>query len=282
MAMFRSSQSRLHAVYLPSPDGFSLEERIATLVSKEHLAGTLSMGLKEYTTLKVVRAAYDEQDWIRLSCGSIGMVAMAATLLSKRSGAYPDGDTLAKRIRKAALHPDTYSMHASVVYNSAPTLVAQINHICRGLQHPREEFPRVMTGVIGLTMQALLWKSMFGNQHAIGVNGDTAPEHKKKHKHIVSYALSDPAGLTSRLLPLALRATQLLEGQVKIKHNRASGIQIKSSAVLDILNELVMIGYTYQQMWKAEKNPGGKEKQWVQQIMDKATEKQYTPAIVNR
>lgn len=244
----------------------SVKERIKIAFSKEHIVGTLSLLFRHYTTARVINASIKDKDWLRVSTAGMGLVTMTALLGSTREAAYPEADTFFERVRKAARHPDTHSVHAYAVYSFLPTLIAQSNHIYHGIKDPTVEYPRLFTGAFGFLALALLWKSMFSNKQAIGHKQDL-PETEPP-SNILQFIARDFEGLISRLLPLTMPASQLLEGIVKISHGKASGKDFRASAILSMTNDLVLIGYTYHQLWSGEKQKQGQKNSWEQKLID--------------
>lgn len=265
--LFSRSNSQVEAVTPMSKIAASAKERINIAFSKEHFPGTASLLFDVVACQKTVKAATRDKDWIRVGNTYIGMATLIATLCSKRNSAYPEADTLKERVIKAARHPDTYAMHAYAVYGFLPTFVNAVHHLQRAIKNPEVEYPRFITGSVILISFGLMWKSMFGNKKAMWQQekdpGASPPEN------MLQFILSDKGGLIGRLLPTAASIGQWIEGEVKMRHSWESGKDFRFSGTLSVLNDLVMIGYTYRQLWNAEKQRLASDAAWKDKVMGK-------------
>lgn len=271
----RFLSSRSHALgFAPAEEkGTSLMDRVRNALSPPHIAGTASMLISEYTIAKTLAGAWKERDWLRIASSIGGMSTTATFALSSREGTYPEGETFPQRFAETIKHMDRYAIHASYIYGLIPTLLNYASHFYHGTTGPMEQRARLASGIIGLTSYALAWKSLFGNPDGVGRTAKKA--NLEKQDTLFKFMLHDPEGLVSRLLPIAIRVTAFVEGQMKVNRGIASGHDFRTSAVVDMCNQLFFIGYTYQQLWKAHKQKHFPQqtRNWVEKILDEQEKK---------
>lgn len=281
--IFSTSTSQTQAItpYVPQREKMNFSARIRNALAPEHLMGTASMLVHLLTISQGINGARKEKDWVRTATGTVGIGGPGSLLLSSRSGAFPEADRFVDRVKKAALHPDLYSHHASMTYSILPTLVGQINNLYKGLTGPEDEKARIATAVLTLTSHAIMWQSMFGHKRGVGRTGKLTG----KKDTFMQFVLHDTEGLVARLLPLATRFSGLVEGKMKMDSGRSSGKDFFMSSAIEIASYVIYIGYTYQQLWKAHKeehkNPE-RNNGWAQEIIEKDAVKIYNSPVKNR
>lgn len=267
-ARFLSSRSQAlgFAAGEEMPAGFA--DRVRNAFSSQHIVGTAGLLVSEYEIARTLSGARKEKDWLRVAASIGGMAATGGFLLSSRNGAHPEAERMWQRVGTAMRHPDRHAVHASMAYGLFPTLLAQLNNIHRGVTGPDTERPRIATGLLTLFLYGLTWKSMFGD--AEGIGNTAREENLGKQDNLLAFMLHDPEGLASRLLPLAINASKLLEGQLKINRGNAAGNDFRISGLVGLVNRIVTIGYTYQQLWKAhqQKHLAGPSQEWAEKTLD--------------
>lgn len=278
--IFSTSAAKAQAIVprIPQQETMGLSGRVRNALASEHLMGTASILVHLFTIGQGINGAYKEKDWIRVGTGITGISSPAALLLSSRSGSFPEAKHFLERVKKAALHPDIYSHHASMTYGIVPTVVAQLNNLHKGITGPKDEKARIVTAVLTLTSQAIMWQSMFGHKDSVGRTGKLTG----KKDSFLQFVLHDTEGLIARLLPLATRISGLVEGKMKIDNGRPSGKDFFLSSAIEIASYVVHIGYTYQQLWKAhqaEHKDSGQPMRWTQEIIEKDAVKIYNSPI---
>lgn len=259
----------------------SISARVHNALSREHFIGTVSILVHMFSTLQGIKAAHEDKDWVRVGTGSTGILGPTSLLLSSRSGSFPEADSFIGRVKKAALHPDLYSHHATMTYGILPTLVGQINNLHKGVTGPKDEKARIFTAVLTLTSQAVMWQSMFGHKEGVGRTGKLTGEKGT----FMQFVLHDTEGLVARLLPLATRISGMVEGKMKMDSGRSSGIHFFISSAIEVASYVMHIGYTYQQLWKAHKKQNKNSKLntgWAQEIIEKDAAKIYNSPVKNR
>lgn len=101
----------------------------------------------------------------------------------------------------------------------------------------------------------------------------------KPPENMLQFVLSDKEGLIGRLLPTVASVGQWVEGEVKMRHDWDSGRDFRFSGILNVLNDLVMIGYTYRQLWNAEKQRPTSGQAWQNKEILKTEEHKTALAI---
>lgn len=257
-----------------------------SFIAPQHLIGTVGMLMYMFSLSQRAIGGWKEKDWVRTASSAAMLPSPFTTLVSSRSGAFPEAETFMERVKKAAMHPDTYSMHASLVYGAAPVLASSLNDIQKGMTGGSVEAIRVLGGSLGLISQTMVWHSMFGKKDGVGRTSklNEADESPNKSENFLQFMLHDIEGLTARLLPLTTRLIGLTEGILKTRDGRSSGKNFTLGSGVDLACYLIHVGYTYQQLWKAHKEANGTEQSatWTQEILDEKASKLYTAPAKNR
>lgn len=249
----------------------------------QHVIGTMGMMLYMFSLSQRAIGGWKEQDWMRTASSAAMLPSPFTTLVSSRSGAFPEAGTFMERVKKAALHPDTYTMHASFIYGAAPALASSLNDIHKGVAGDAVETVRIAGGAMGLISQAMVWHSMFGKKDGVGRTSKL--DHTEKKENFLKFMLHDVEGLSARLLPLGIRLVGLTEGIMKTKSGRSSGKNFTLGSSVDLASYLIHVGYTYQQLWKAHKEGASAQREpatWTQEILDEKASKLYTASTKNR
>lgn len=275
---FRASRSQTQSLAHDLAKN-ALSDISQKFIGRQHIVGTVGMMLYMFSLSQRAIGGWKEQDWVRTGVSTAALASPFTTLVSSRSGTYPEAGTFMERIKKSALHPDTYTMHASLVYGAVPAAVASLNDIHKGITGANDEAIRIVGGSLGLISQMMVWQSMFGQKNGVGRTGKL--KNIGESENFLKFMLHDVEGLSARILPLATRIVGLTEGIVKTQNGRPSGKNFTLGSAVDLACYLIHVGYTYQQLWKAHRQASATEQSttWTQEILDEKTSQLYSASI---
>lgn len=259
------------------------EDRALLIFSPQHIVGSICIVMYMYALGQQAIAGWKENDWGRVVGSTATQPSQFAALFSKRNGVHPDVDNFAGRVKQAALHPDTHSMHAQIAYGLPGVIISNVNNVYKALTGTGADNVRMLSGTLGLVSQTMLWQSLFGRKEGIGQTKQ--PDQAGEKDGFLRFILRDMDGLSARILPMTTRIINLTEGLMKIREGRDAGKNLKVSSIVDMVSYFVSMAYQYQRLWTAhkEKNSGGAQNpdamqngNWSQEIIEKNEVKLYT------
>lgn len=265
------------------------EDRALLIFSPQHIVGSVCIVMYMYALSKEAIAGKTENDWGRVTGTMATLPSQFAALFSKRSGIHPAADSFTGRVKKAAMHPDTHSMHAQIVYGMPGVVITNTNNIYKALTGTGADNVRMLSGTLGLVSQTMLWQSLFGRKEGVGQT--QKPKQAEEKDSFLRFVLNDMDGLSARILPMTTRIINLTEGILKIREGREAGTHLKTSSIVNLVSYFVSMAYQYQQLWNAhkEKNSGTNQKpdvtqngNWTQEIVEGNAAKLYTSPAKTR
>lgn len=227
------------------------EDRALLICSPQHIVGSICIVMYMYAICQQAVGGWKEKDWGRVAGSAATLPSQFVALFSKRAGVHPDADRFTERVKQAASHPDTHSMHAQIAYGGPGTVITGINNIYKALTGTGADSVRMLSGTLGLVSQTMLWQSLFGRKEGIGQTQQLKQGGEKES--FLRFVLHDMDGLSARILPMTTRIINLTEGILKIREGREAGKNLKMSAVVDLVSYFVSMAYQYQRLWSAHK-----------------------------
>lgn len=259
------------------------EDRALLIFSPQHIVGSVCIVMYMYALGKQAIAGHEENDYGRVVGSIATLPSQFAALFSKRNGVHPNADRFTERVKQAAMHPDTHSMHAQITYGVPGVVITNTNNIYKALSGTGADNVRILSGTLGLVSQTMLWQSLFGRKEGIGTQKSKQAGEKDS---FLRFVLNDMDGLSARILPMTTRIINLTEGLLKIRQGSdVAGKHLKTSSIVDLASYFVSMAYQYQRLWSAHKEKGADAGQgtnaaqsgnWTKEIVEENSAKLYT------